>query len=70
MLKDWRGAAVVRFMEYGNEEEVKFEQLSKLTRTKKRKGPGYEKHRPKMKRRKGREERGAEGVWSREVEQE
>ena len=29
-IKDWKDAAVVRFTEYGNEEEVNFSELSKM----------------------------------------
>ena len=37
LLKDWRSAAVVQFVEYGNQEEVKFEDLSPYMRSKVRK---------------------------------
>ena len=29
-IKDWKAAAVVKFTEYGNEEEVNFSELSKM----------------------------------------
>ena len=29
-IKDWKDAAVVKFTEYGNEEEVNFSELSKI----------------------------------------
>ena len=31
-IKDWKGAAVVKFTEYGNEEEVSFSELSKMNK--------------------------------------
>ena len=31
-IKDWKEAAVVRFSEYGNEEEVNFSELSKINK--------------------------------------
>ena len=34
MMKEWRGAVVVRFLEYGNEEEVQLCTLQPLVRTK------------------------------------
>ena len=33
-MKEWRGAVVVRFLEYGNEEEVQLCTLQPLVRTK------------------------------------
>ena len=34
-LKEWKGAAVVRFSDYGNEEEVKFSDMTKMDKIKK-----------------------------------
>ena len=34
VMKEWRGAVVVRFLEYGNEEEVQLCTLQPLVRTK------------------------------------
>ena len=31
-IKDWKNAAVVKFTEYGNEEEVNFSDLSRMDR--------------------------------------
>ena len=31
-IKDWKDAAVVKFTEYGNEEEVNFSELSKMNK--------------------------------------
>merc|ERR1712192_78874 len=66
LLKPWRSAAVVQFVEYGDQEEVKFEHLSHYKRAKKRKGSGYLKHHTKSKRKKGRSRDGEEDrlVWS------
>jgi len=52
VLKEWKQAAVVKFLKYGDEEEVKFEDMTKVThaavKAKKRKS-GYVKHRSKAK---------------------
>lgn len=46
-IKDWKEAAVVRFSEYGNEEEVNFSELSKISKkpTKKHKKRPIKKNR-------------------------
>jgi len=67
LLKHWKGAAVVHFFEYGNQEEVKLEDLRPYKRSKKRKGSGFQKHRIKSKKKKTRNKDGDTSVWSQDA---
>jgi len=67
LLKHWKGAAVVHFFEYGNQEEVKLEDLRPNKRIKKRKGSGFQKHRIKSKKKKARNKDEDTSVWSQDA---